>query len=152
MGAFEDYNEFIGFLRTQYLLPYVVGPDIEIVSLEQTKKNCRIDALAILKKGEKTYKVGIEFKNLNSEIYIKESKVRSTLTMVKRWGLCGVLYFAYVGLHNLYVFNMDDILNGVYGEPEDKVQRVNEWEESGKKERLLTYHLPPEKAIKQITY
>lgn len=152
MNAYKEFNEYLGYINTKNLLPYIVGKGVEIVSVEQTEENCRIDAIATLKKGEKTYKLGIENKNNTNEIYIKEEKVNSSLSTIDEYGLCGVLYFAYIGLHNLYVFNLDDIKKGKVSDPEWKLQRTSEWNENSYESYKLTYKLDKDKAIKHLIF
>ena len=137
-----EAKEYLDFDKTQKLLNSVLH---NVISLEKTEPGESIDAVLTLATGLGKYKIGIEIKDLTKKILIKKHKVELALGTKYKYDLDGVLYFAFVGLHDLYIYNMKDILDGKCGECVYMLQYRDNYNMDSR-EYYETFKLDPEKA------
>ena len=137
-----EAKEYLDFDKTQKLLNSVLH---NVISLEKTEPGESIDAILTLGTGLGKYKIGIEIKDLTKKILIKKHKVELALGTKYKYDLDGVLYFAFVGLHDLYIYNMKDILDGKCGECVYMLQFKDNFNMDSR-EYYETFKLDPEKA------
>jgi hypothetical protein len=137
-----EAKEYLDFDKTQKLLNSVLH---NVISLEKTEPGESIDAILTLGTGLGKYKIGIEIKDLTKKILIKKHKVELALGTKYKYDLDGVLYFAFLGLHDLYIYNMKDILDGKCGECVYMLQFKDNFNMDSR-EYYETFKLDPEKA------
>lgn len=137
-----ETKEFLDFESTKKFINSVLH---NVISLEKTEPGESIDAILTLGTGLGKYKIGIEIKDLTEKILIKKHKVELSLKTKYKYDLDGVLYFAFVGLHDLYIYNMNDILDGKCGECVYMLQ-YNDNYNMDSRNYYDTYKLDPEKA------
>ena len=137
-----ETKEFLDFENTKKVINSVLH---NVISLEKTEPGESIDAVLTLATGLGKYKIAIEIKDLTKKILIKKHKVELALGTKYKYDLDGVLYFAFVGLHDLYIYNMKDILDGKCGECVYMLQYRDNYNMDSR-EYYETYKLDPEKA------
>lgn len=137
-----ETKEFLDFENTKKVINSVLH---NVISLEKTEPGESIDAILTLGTGLGKYKIGIEIKDLTKKILIKKHKVELALGTKYKYDLDGVLYFAFLGLHDLYIYNMKDILDGKCGECVYMLQFKDNFNMDSR-EYYETFKLDPEKA------
>ena len=139
---YTETKEFLDFDKTQKFINSVLH---NVISIEKTEPGESIDAILTLGTGLGKCKIGIEIKDLTKKILIKKHKVELSLKTKYKYDLDGVLYFAFVGLHDLYIYNMNDILDGKCGECVYMLQYKDNYKMDSR-EYYETFKLEPEKA------
>ena len=133
---YKETFEFLGFEMTKTVMQQILKSPFEI---ERT----------ILKM---KFKIGIEIKMLTKDIYIKEKKVTQSLECKDKYNLDAVLFFAFVGLHDLYVYRMSDIEKGECGECVIKAQLIDYENPENGSYNKPTFKLDKDKALHHYTF
>lgn len=146
---YKETFEFLGFEMTKNVMQQILKSPFEI---ERTKKGEHIDAILEVEILKMKFKIGIEIKMLTKDIYIKEKKVTQSLECKDKYNLDAVLFFAFVGLHDLYVYRMSDIEKGECGECVYKTQLIDYENPENGSYNKPTFKLDKDKALHHYTF